>query len=341
MKKTEHTIDRFRSTWNSKRVASLLALMLLVTWLLIPAAAFAQEPTPRATPTPVVLLELTPSSGMPGQVVKIRGYGFFGAAQVNVTWDGDSLIEDVSVRPDGSFETQFEIPSDTAGEHVLRVLVEGDPDPWAEAVFDLFLPTATPTMTNTPTVPPTSTSIPTSTPRPTNTYPPTLIPSPTNTPLATMTATVRPTLRPATPILPTAAATATYVYRAPTSTTAPVYVTPALPATATPLPTDTPLPAAVAETATPATETVEPANTSAPSGTETAPAEQTATATSTTTVSLAAGASATPTATITPLATEEQLSNTGIGPFVMVLVGGVFLGAGALGLRHLRANVLT
>jgi hypothetical protein len=350
MNESGHTNDRFRCLWNTRRVAALLALMLLAIWLLWPAVALAQEPTPRATPTPVTLLELMPQSGMPGAVVMMRGYGFMNLAQVNVMWDDDLLLENVSVRLDGSFETQFEVPSDTAGEHMLRVLIAGDPNPRGQAVFELILPTATPTLTLTPT------ATHTSTPIPTNTMPPTLMPSPTHTPyptstlLPTTTPTARPTLRPATPIrvAPTiAAVTPTSYYRAPAATSTPVYVTPSLPGTATVTPavgseaSVTPTPATDEATATLPAPTTEPAETSAPTETTPIPTVQPATATSTSTISLAAVASATPTATITPLPADTHLADTGIGPFVMVLVGGVLLGAGALGLRHLRANVLT
>ena len=337
MKKIGHTIDRFPPLGNSTRVACLLAVVLLAMGLL-PVLSSAQEPTPRPTPTPVLLLELTPQSGMPGTNVLMRGYGFQAVSLVDVLWDEDPLLDDVAVQPDGSFETQFQVPADEEGEHVLRVMVAGDPEPWAEIAFDLFLPTPTPTKTLTPI--PTATS----TPRPTNTHPPTNTPPPTSTPLPTMTSTPKPTLRPATPIriVPTAApATPTYAYRAPTATSAPVvYVTPTLLPTIGPASGETPPATATHTTVTPEPQSAEGTVSPVPSGTEPAPSVQAATATAIMTVSLAT-ASATPTATLVMQPASEQLSNTGIGPFVMVVIGGLLLGAGGLGLRHLRANLLT
>ena len=50
----------------------------ILTWLIVLLAtalpAWAQEPTPRSTPTPQVLLALTPTSGMPGASVKLAGH---------------------------------------------------------------------------------------------------------------------------------------------------------------------------------------------------------------------------------------------------------------------------
>jgi len=343
MKKTEHTIDRFPYLWKPKRGIFLLAMVLAVLLLWVPAPTLAQEPTPRATPTPAFLLELMPQTGMPGTIVVLRGYGFHGAAQVNVTWDGDPLLEYVDVRADGGFETQFEVPVDIAGEHILRVAVMGDPDTWAEIIFDLFLPTPTPTLTLTPTLTPTYTPRPTNTRPPTSTSPPTNTPLPTSTLPPTMTPTPKPTLRPATPIRlqPTAApATPTYGYRPPTAT----YIVRTPTATFV---VQTPTATAVTGTPTatfvtrPSTVTVTPATiTPAPTDTITAPTAQAATATSTPTVALIAAFTATPTPTSAALPADDELANTGIGPFVMVVMGGLLLGVGALGLRHLRANML-
>lgn len=336
MKKIEHTVDRFLYLWKPKRGIFLLALSLAVLLLCMPAPTLAQEPTPRATPTPAFLLELIPKTGMPGTVVILRGYGFYDAAQVDVTWDDDPdpLLEGVDVRADGGFETQFEIPSDAEGEHILRVVVVGDPNTWAEIIFSLFLPTPTPTLTFTPTL------TPTYTPRPTNTSPPTNTPLPTSTLPPTMTPTPKPTLRPATPIRlqPTSApATPTYVYRPPTATyvvrtpTA-TFVVQTPTATAV---TGTPTATFVTRPST-ATATITPA----PTDTITAPTAQAATATSTPTVALIAAFTATPTPTIAALPADDELAATGAGPFVMVVMGGLLLGVGALGLRHLRANML-
>lgn len=176
-----------------RRTALMLTLALLLVFALARLAA-AEEPTPRPTPTPAFFLEVSPSSGMPGTLVQVRGYGFDAGARVDLLWDGTVLVHEVTVASDGTFVTEFRVPNTTAGEHLLRAALVDDPDVGVEFVFLVYLPIATPTRTPTPT------ATATATPRPTSTLPPTNTPPPSATPSPTLSPTPQPTLRKATPI---------------------------------------------------------------------------------------------------------------------------------------------
>ena len=314
--------------------AAVVVIAIVLGALCFPQIVFADEPTPRPTPTPQPQLRLTPASGAPGQAVSVAGQGFPGGAQINVLWDGQPVLQNIAVRADGIVETSFNVPNAPEGGHVVRAVVVGRPNLYADASFRVIFPTATPTVTRTPTYTPTSTPLPTNTPVPTNT------PLPTSTPLPTDTPTPKPTLRPATPIRLTPAPQPTVAYYWPTST--PIALAPT--STYTPAATAT-----LAPTST-ATRPILPAITSAPAGTATATVgaartgtviaaapsgTPTATATANPTAGVAAGPTATPTRTPAPAA-SDKLSPTGVGPYLMIAAGGLLLGVAALAIRYLR-----
>lgn len=315
-----------------RRSALVLALALLLLFSLA-SLALAEEPTPRPTPTPAFFLEVSPSSGMPGTLVQVRGYGFDAGTMVNLLWDGTLLVRDVAVASDGTFVTEFRVPNASAGEHLLRAALAENPEVGVEFVFIVYLPTATPTRTSTPT------ATATATPRPTNTLPPTNTPPPSATPSPTLSPTPAPTLRRATPIhlTPTAAP-----YTPPAPISRPTFTPTPIPwptATFTPLPTATPT-----HTFTPS-----PSATFTPAPTATwTPVPPTATFTPTFTP-VPAPATATPEGAMGPAAmptlppptpAATSFVDTSIGPIILIIAGALLLITGLLGIRYLRQHAI-
>ncbi|NLE77813.1 MAG: hypothetical protein GX605_13820, partial [Chloroflexi bacterium] len=143
---------RFSQRPTPQRALAVMALAIVLTipgWVwgtTVQADVAAQRPTP----TPAVMILLTPSEGMPNTAVLVQGYGFASGRRVTIHWDGDTILaQGAPVNADGSFAAQFTVPVDERGHHVVRAADDGQPETAAEAVFRLIIPTPTPTDTPT------------------------------------------------------------------------------------------------------------------------------------------------------------------------------------------------
>jgi hypothetical protein len=68
-------------------------------------------------------ITLSPSSGVPGEEVKVRGYNFTADKWVDIYYDG-TWVEDVKTDGDGDFPwVTFEVPESYTGEHEVRAYI--------------------------------------------------------------------------------------------------------------------------------------------------------------------------------------------------------------------------
>ena len=86
-----------------------------------------------ATFTLLAAIRLTPTTGKVGTLVTMDGSGFNAYKQVTVTFD-NSQIEQVSTDGNGSFNTTFNVPATTSGQHQLTA---GDGVKSASATFEV------------------------------------------------------------------------------------------------------------------------------------------------------------------------------------------------------------
>jgi hypothetical protein len=152
-------------------------------------AVWDASPTPAAQLTAQAQVTLVPASGPAGASIVVRGSGFSALMSGQVFWDGSSRgMPSVSVDSNGSFSAVITVLAQTAGTHVVSVVVGRvlASAPFIITTVPTPMPTSTPPPRDTVTPVPTATRtpVPTATPGPTPTPAPApgMIPVP-NAPL--------------------------------------------------------------------------------------------------------------------------------------------------------------
>jgi hypothetical protein len=119
---TRHLLFRTIFVYNSKKEVSQMRLLSRLVIAFAVCLVFVALPAAPAQANGAEI-KLSPSSGVPGEEIKVRGYNFTADKWVDIYYDG-TWVDDVKTAGDGDFPwVTFEVPESYTGEHEVRAYI--------------------------------------------------------------------------------------------------------------------------------------------------------------------------------------------------------------------------